>query len=86
MNRTNSRYPDEMPRRTTPDPLALKLGRRVQKLREAAGLTMEELARRGIDKSHVSVLERGLLVPNLHTLKALADGFGISMSELLKGV
>jgi transcriptional regulator with XRE-family HTH domain len=75
-----------MPRRTTPDPLALKVGKRVKQLREAAGLTMEQVAGRDLDKGHISGVERGLLVPNLHTLKAIADGLDVTMARLLEGI
>jgi len=74
-----------MPRRTIPDPLALKVGKKAAALREAKGLTLEQVAGTKIDKGHVSSLERGLLVPNLHTLKVIADGLGVTMSKLVEG-
>lgn len=78
-----------MPRRTTPDPLALKVGRRVAAIREKKGLTLNDVAEAAsgaIDKGHVSSLERGLLVPNLATLKAVADGLGTTVVDLVRDV
>jgi transcriptional regulator with XRE-family HTH domain len=72
-----------MPRRTQPNPLALKVGQRLRQLREEAGLTMEKVAGTAMDKGHVSSIERGLLIPNLATLRALADGLGMDVVDLV---
>lgn len=40
----------------------------------------------GIDRGHVSDLENGKKRVGLTMLETLADGFGITISELMKGV
>jgi transcriptional regulator with XRE-family HTH domain len=62
-----------MPRRRTPDPLALTVGLRVKQLREEAGLTVEKLAyvTDVRSKGHLSSLEHGLVMPTVATLAAL---------------
>jgi transcriptional regulator with XRE-family HTH domain len=40
----------------------------------------------GIDRGHVSDLENGKKLVGLAMLETLADGFGITISELMKGV
>jgi predicted ATPase/DNA-binding XRE family transcriptional regulator len=56
---------------------------RLRGLREAAGLTQEELAfRAGLSPSAVGVLERGARKrPYPHTVRALSDGLGLSEGE-----
>ena len=61
----------------------LPFGARLRRLREAAGLTQEELAvRAGLSRNAVSALERGLHKrPYPHTIRSLADALGLSESE-----
>jgi predicted ATPase/DNA-binding XRE family transcriptional regulator len=58
-------------------------GARVRRLREAAGLTQEELAgRAGLTRNAVSLLERGeRRRPYPHTVRALADALELSGEE-----
>ncbi|CAN5924534.1 hypothetical protein BH11MYX4_BH11MYX4_48190 [soil metagenome] len=74
-----------MPRRNYPDELALQVGQRVKELREQAGLTIEQLAETSElgSKGHLSNLERGLVRPNIQTLKQLADGLEVLPLDLL---
>jgi transcriptional regulator with XRE-family HTH domain len=74
-----------MPRRNYPDELALQVGQRVRELREQAGLTIEQLAEASAlgSKGHLSNLERGLVRPNIQTLKQLADGLEVLPLDLL---
>jgi DNA-binding XRE family transcriptional regulator len=52
---------------------ASEMGRRVRQLRIAAGLTQTALAKwSGMDRTHLSRLERGRLMPTFPTLKRLA--------------
>lgn len=39
----------------------------------------------GIDRSYLSEIETGKKDPSLRILKAIADGFGLSLSQMLKG-
>ena len=74
-----------MPRRSSPDELALEVGQRIRDIREEAGLTIEELAQTSElgSKGHLSSMERGLVRPNIQTLKQLADGLGVLPLDLL---
>jgi predicted ATPase/DNA-binding XRE family transcriptional regulator len=59
------------------------LGTQLRRLREAAGITQEELAfRAGLTTNAVSDLERGKTRrPYPHTVRSLADAFGLSEDE-----
>src|SRR5688500_7339688 len=58
-------------------------GERLRNLREAAGLTQEELAQRaGLTAKAVSALERGERKrPYPHTVRSLADALGLAEEE-----
>lgn len=61
-----------------------QLGRRVQRLRRAAGLSQEELADRAdLHRTYLSGVERGLRNPTLTVLHRLAQAVGVSLSELV---
>ena len=58
-------------------------GARLRRLREAAGLTQEELAERaGLSRNAISSLERGERKrPYPHTVRSLAEALGLSEDE-----
>ena len=74
-----------MPRRSAPDKLALEVGQRIRAIRLAAGLTIEELANTSKlgSKGHLSNMERGLVRPNIQTLKLIANGLGVLPLDLM---
>jgi len=74
-----------MPRRTKPDPLALRIGRRVRALRDEADLTQEQLAYTSEfgSKGHLSNLEKGLVMPTVATLLPLADRLDVLVADLV---
>lgn len=73
-----------MPRRTTPDPLALAIGQRIRQLRMEANLTMEKLAFESeFSKGHLSSLERGLVMPTVASLQVLAERLGVLVADLV---
>jgi DNA-binding XRE family transcriptional regulator len=60
------------------------LGARLRRAREEAGLTQPALGERaGLDQAVISRLERGKVRPRIDTLRRLAEGLGLSVSELL---
>ena len=60
-----------------------EFGQMIKRRREHSGLSLSEVARRaGIDKSSLSLLERGLSRPKPETIRALADVLGASASDL----
>jgi transcriptional regulator with XRE-family HTH domain len=67
--------------------IAARFGQRVRKLRQKRGLSQVEMAHRfGIDRGHISDLERGKKNVCLPMLEVLSKGFGITVAELMKGV
>lgn len=74
-----------MPRRTEPDELAVEVGRRIREIREEEGLTIQDLAETSElgSKGHLSNMERGLVRPNIQTLKQVADGLGVLPLDLM---
>jgi transcriptional regulator with XRE-family HTH domain len=66
-----------------PDQPQRALGEAVRRLREDREITQERLAHdAGMTTGTVSLLERGQSNPAWGTVKALADGLGISVAEL----
>lgn len=62
-------------------------GKVLKSLRAQHGVSQEELAfRANMDRSYISMLERGINQPTLGSLIALAEALGIRASELLKMV
>jgi transcriptional regulator with XRE-family HTH domain len=61
----------------------VSFGERLRLLREAAGLTQEELAERaGLSRKAISMLERGERKrPYPHTVRSLVDALGLSEDE-----
>jgi putative transcriptional regulator len=64
-----------------------KLGARLKTLRLEKGLTMEVLAYEcDTDVSQIHRIESGKINPMYTTLRNLANGLGVSVSELMKGL
>ena len=62
----------------------VSLGNRIREVREAQGLTQEELAARtGLSIKHLSVLERGLKEPRLTTFLLITEALETTPNELL---
>jgi len=74
-----------VPRRRTPDPLAVLVGARIRALRKEQGLTLEKLAYESElgSKGYLSDIESGRALPTLRTLKVLADHLGLELLDLL---
>jgi transcriptional regulator with XRE-family HTH domain len=66
--------------------IRVRLGNRVRALRKKNDWTQVELAELlGIDRSYLSEIETGKKDPSLRVLKTIADGFKLTLSQLLKG-
>ncbi len=62
------------------------LGKRIQAARKRLGMTQEQLAERlGVSGQAVSKWESDISCPDITALPTLADIFGISVDELLRG-
>jgi transcriptional regulator with XRE-family HTH domain len=65
--------------------LEAKFGDVLRELRVRKGLTQEELAIDcGLDRTYISLLERGLRQPTLSTLFKLAENLNVSPSSIIK--
>ena len=63
------------------------VAKRVCEVRKARGLTQEELAAKAdVSPTHISVLERGVKLPNLDTFIAIANALDVSADYLLQDV
>ena len=59
------------------------LGQRLRDLRQKRGVTQVVLAERaGLPQSHISEIERGVMLPNLLTILRLAAALPCKVSEL----
>jgi transcriptional regulator with XRE-family HTH domain len=64
-----------------------RFGTRVRRLRKARGVKQIELAECvGVGRSYLSQIEQGKRDPGLRMIKALADGLGTTMSDLLRNL
>lgn len=67
--------------------ITVRFGQRLRKLREQQGWTQVVMAEKvGIDRSYISDMERGKKNVCMPTLEILAQAFGITISQLLKGL
>ena len=67
--------------------LLAKLGKRIRTLRKRKGWTQTDMAvYLGLNRGHISDLERGKREVGLITLQVIARGFGITMANLLRGL
>ena len=61
-----------------------RLGERIRELRRGRGLTLEQFAERsGVSRAMISKLERGEKNPTLVVAAKLAEGFGVTLSQLV---
>ena len=69
------------------DRVKREFGSRVRTLRKAAGLSTGQFASMiGISKPFLIQIEHGTRNPSLGVIERIADGFDMSMSELLRGI
>ena len=65
--------------------LVVLFGRNVRRLRDAAGVSQEELAfRAGMKRTYLSDLERGTRNPSVRALGRIAEALNVEPSELLR--
>jgi transcriptional regulator with XRE-family HTH domain len=63
----------------------VKVGRRIQKLRKSKGFSQESFALEiELDRTYIGGIERGERNVAILNLKRIANGLGISISDLLK--
>lgn len=60
-----------------------RFGKRVRELRQAKGLSQEELAfKAGVHRTYLGGIERGERNPSLRNIAAIAKALGVTLSEL----
>jgi len=60
------------------------LGKRITKLREAAGLSVQELADKvEVSRMHIYRIERGENAASIIVLRRIADALGFGLSDIL---
>jgi transcriptional regulator with XRE-family HTH domain len=65
----------------------MTLGERIRDLRSAAGWSQESFADHcGLHRTAIGLYERGERDPKLSTLRTIAKGLNITVSELLDGL
>lgn len=65
----------------------MRFGRRLRELREDRGWSQAYLAgTSGIGRTHISELENGRREAGLRVVEMLATSYGLTVSEILKGV
>ncbi|WP_190810626.1 helix-turn-helix transcriptional regulator [Flagellimonas sp. S3867] len=68
---------------TKKDAYLVELGLRIKKLREEKGIDQKSFAFDcGIGRTQLYMIEKGKTNPRLLTLIKIADGLGVSLSEL----
>jgi transcriptional regulator with XRE-family HTH domain len=69
------------------DDLQLRFGKRCRALRLKCKLSQLDMVRQfDVSLSHYQKIERGALDVRLSTAKKLADCFGVTLAELMRGV
>jgi transcriptional regulator with XRE-family HTH domain len=67
-----------MPRRSSPEPIAAKVGARIRELRLERGMSLAALAdAASLSKGHMSSVERGLVLITVGTIVATARALGV---------
>ena len=65
--------------------MAVVVGQRVRSLREDQGISLRELAQRSsVSAPMLSQVERGTTSPTLAVAEKIADGLGLTLSQLLR--
>ncbi len=61
-----------------------RIGANIRRLREAAGLSQEELAdRSGLHRTYISQVERAVKNATIVSLDKIARGLGVQLTELV---
>ena len=83
----NGSHVDYNGARKAAEHLSNRLGERVLAIRRQRGFMLREVAEKtGVSIAMLSMIERGRSNPSIGTLHALANAFGVRMSELLHSI
>ena len=68
-------------------PIAIQVGRALRARRQAAGMSQDQFADHiDMHRAYYAAIERGEKKVTLKTLKRVADGLRVSMSEILRDI
>ena len=71
--------------RRVPDKQKQAIGRILRRKREALGISQEELAARSeVDRTYISILERGLKSPTIETLERICAALGTLPERIIE--
>ena len=72
--------------RAKPDPIARAVGARIRQLRKERGFVFDAFVEEtGLGRGYISELERGLVVPSLHTLARVAKALELTVADVVLG-
>lgn len=67
--------------------ILIYLGKRIKELRQKTGLSQEKFALKiGMDRTYFASVEAGKRNIAINNIKKIADGLGVSLSELFEGI
>lgn len=67
--------------------ITVNLGLRIKELRKRSGLSQEKFALKiGMDRTYFASVEAGRRNISIVNIKKIADGLGVSLSELFDGI
>ena len=67
--------------------ITVDLGNRIRELRQKTGLSQEKFALKiGMDRTYFASVEAGKRNVAIVNIKKIADGLGVTMSELFEGL
>lgn len=67
--------------------IQILLGKRIQELRKSLGISQEKFALQiGMDRSYFASVELGRRNISLQNIQKIANGLGVSLSELFIGI
>ena len=67
--------------------ITVELGKRIRDLRNSIGLSQEKFALQiGMDRTYLASVETGKRNISICNIKKIANGLGVSLSELFKGL
>lgn len=69
------------------DEISLRFGEEIRRLRMKRGLSQEALAANaGLDRTFISMVERGIRKPTLDSAKRISDALNVSLGEVIRSV
>lgn len=67
--------------------MARSFGIQIKQMRTDQQITQAQLAEHAkLDRTYISMLERGLRIPNLETVIRIADALGVTAADMVRGI